>query len=139
MGELKAMPNRRARVLVVDDEASVLVTYRMILEQQGYDTTAVLSSSEALEAVNSTDFDLLMCDLSLEESHTGFEIFEVARQRNPNVPCVLLTGYASHEAVQQAERSDIAVLFKPIDIEEFLSTIATLVRSGHGKQKASGE
>lgn len=139
MGELRAMPSRTPKILVVDDEASVLVTYRMILEQQGYDATAVLSSAEALRAVTDIDFDLLMCDLSLEESHTGFEIFEAARQRNPNVPCVLLTGYASHEAVEQAERQGIAVLFKPIDIEEFLSTIATLVRSGHGKQKASGE
>lgn len=139
MGELRSMPSRKPKVLVVDDEASVLVTYRMILEQQGYETTAVLSSTEALRAVESADFDLLMCDLSLEESHTGFEIFDVARQRNPSVPCVLLTGYASHEAVQQAEKNGIAVLFKPIDIEEFLSTIATLVRSGHGKQKASGE
>lgn len=139
MGELRAMPSRKPKILVVDDEASVLVTYRMILEQQGYEATAVLSSAEALEAVNKIDFDLLMCDLSLEESHTGFEIFAVARQRRPNVPCVLLTGYASHEAVQEAEKGGIAVLFKPIDIEEFLSTIATLVRSGHGKQKASGE
>ena len=139
MGELKTMPSRKPKVLVVDDEASVLVTYRMILEQQGYETTAVLSSAEALEAVERTNFDLLMCDLSLEESHTGFEIFEVARRRTPEVPCVLLTGYASHEAVQEAERNGISVLFKPIDIQEFLSTIATLVRSGHGKQKASGE
>jgi two-component system, NtrC family, nitrogen regulation response regulator NtrX len=136
---LRAMPSRKPKILVVDDEASVLVTYRMILEQQGYEPTAVLSSVEALEAVDKIDFDLLMCDLSLEESHTGFEIFAVARQRRPNIPCVLLTGYASHEAVQEAEKSGIAVLFKPIDIEEFLSTIATLVRSGHGKQKASGE
>jgi|SRR6266850_360039 len=133
------MPSRKPKVLIVDDEASVLVTYRMILEQQGYEPTAVLSSAEALTAVEKTDFDLLMCDLSLEESHTGFEIFEAARRRTPDVPCVLLTGYASHEAVQEAESNGIAVLFKPIDIEEFLSTIETLVRSGHGKQKASGE
>jgi DNA-binding NtrC family response regulator len=133
------MPSRKPKVLIVDDEASVLVTYRMILEQQGYEPTAVLSSAEALTAVEKTDFDLLMCDLSLEESHTGFEIFDAARGRTPDVPCVLLTGYASHEAVQQAESNGIAVLFKPIDIEEFLSTIETLVRSGHGKQKASGE
>jgi CheY-like chemotaxis protein len=111
----------------------------MILEQQGYDTTAVLSSTEALDAVAKIDFDLLMCDLSLEQSHTGFEIFEAARRRTPSIPCVLLTGYASHEAVQEAETNGISVLFKPIDIEEFLATIATLVRSGHGKQKASGE
>jgi DNA-binding NtrC family response regulator len=139
VGELRAMPDRRPKILVVDDEASVLVTYRMILEQQGYDPIAAISSIEALDAVQNTDFDLLMCDLSLEESHTGFEIFDAARRRNPSVPCVLLTGYASHEAVEEAERQGIAVLFKPIDIEEFLSTIATLVRSGHGKQKASGE
>lgn len=124
-------------ILVVDDEASVLFTYRMILEQQGYAATAASSAAEALKLVREHDFGLLLCDLSLEEKRTGFEVFDEARKKNPKIPCVLLTGYASKDAVEKAEGEGIAVLFKPIDIQEFLSTIASLVKSDHNSVKAS--
>ena len=120
---------KNIRVLVVDDEASVLVTYKLILEQQGYDVVAAATSREAIEAVNSRDFDLVLCDFSLEQQHSGFEVIEVARQRNPEVPCVLLTGYATLETADQAKQNGIEVMFKPIDIAEFLSTTAGLLRS----------
>lgn len=126
-------------ILVVDDEASVLFTYRMILEQQGYAATAAISCKQALEEVAQRDFDLLLCDLSLEERATGFEVFDAARQRNADVPCVLLTGYASHEAVEKAEKQGVTVLFKPIEIEEFLSTVSNLLRNYYDQAKASGQ
>lgn len=125
-------------ILVVDDEASVLFTYRMILEQQGYAATAASTCAQALGFLKDRNFDLLLCDLSLEEKHSGFEVFEYARGRKADVRCVLLTGYASTEAVDRAGREGIAVLFKPIDIEEFLGTISSLLRDGHDKIEASG-
>lgn len=128
--------NQNVSILVVDDEASVLFTYRMILEQQGYAATAANTAAEAVNLVRQQDFDLLLCDLSLEEKRTGFEVFDEARKRNPQVPCVLLTGYASKDAVERAEHEGIAVLFKPIDIQEFLTTISSLVRSDHDPVKA---
>jgi DNA-binding NtrC family response regulator len=126
-------------ILVVDDDPSVLFTYRMILEQQGYAATAAATSREAIDILGNNDFNLLLCDLSLEEKHTGFEVFDFARGKYPGIPCVLLTGYASKEAVDRAEREGVSVLFKPIDIEEFLSTIFRILRSEHGQVKASGE
>lgn len=126
-------------ILVVDDEASVLFTYRMILEQQGYAATAAISCKQALEEVAEHDFDLLLCDLSLEERATGFEVFDAARRRNAEVPCVLLTGYASHDAVEKAEKQGVTVLFKPIEIDEFLSTVSNLLRNYYDQAKASGQ
>src|SRR5579863_10361505 len=126
-------------ILVVDDDPSVLFTYRMILEQQGYDAKAAATSREAISLLSQAEFDLLLCDLSLEEKHTGFEVFDFARSRYPGIPCVLLTGYASKEAVDRAEREGVAVLFKPIDIEEFLTTISRILRSPHGQVKAGSE
>jgi DNA-binding NtrC family response regulator len=123
------MPERKSRVLVVDDEPSVLLTYRMILEQQGYLVSASISSKEALAAVDNDTMDLLICDLSLEQKHTGFEVIDYARRRDAEVPAILVTGYASKEVMDKAEQDNIAVLFKPIDINEFLSTISDKVRS----------
>ncbi len=122
------MKKRKHSVLVVDDEASVLFTYRVLLEHHGYAATAVLSSKEAIAALSQSDFDLLLCDLSLEEGHTGFEVLDFARQSNAEVPCVLLTGYATPDAVQRAQQLGISVLYKPIEIQEFLNTSSTVLR-----------
>lgn len=119
----------KPRVLVVDDETSVLFTYKMILQQQGYEVTAVGTCREALEKVEQQTFDLLLCDYSLEQQHTGFEVIEAGRKKNPTVPAVILTGYASTETAQQAKENGINVLFKPIEISEFLSATSAMLRT----------
>jgi DNA-binding NtrC family response regulator len=128
---------RRYKVLVVDDEAAVLYTYRLLLEDQGYETTAVLSSREAKDALEKHSFDILLCDLSLEENHTGFEVIEFARKLDPDVPCVLLTGYANVDATDKAQQDSIPVLYKPIEIQEFLATIPAILRNKHEQAKAN--
>ncbi|HLJ28301.1 MAG TPA: response regulator [Candidatus Angelobacter sp.] len=116
------------RVLVVDDEASVLITYRLILEQQGYAVTACRTSREAIQAVEKQDFDAVLCDYSLEEQHTGFEVITAARKRNPELPAALLTGYATLETADEAQNKNIGVMFKPIEIEEFLARTSNMLR-----------
>ncbi|HSE48865.1 MAG TPA: response regulator [Terriglobales bacterium] len=123
------MNAQNSHVLVVDDEPSVLLTYRMILEQQGYKVTASISCKDAIAALEQDPMDLLICDLSLEQKHTGFEVIEHGRSRDATVPAILVTGYASKEVMDKAEQAGVAVLFKPIDINEFLSTISQKVRS----------
>jgi len=122
---------QKSRVLVVDDERNVLLTYRMLLEQEGYDATASLTAKEAIRLLDKQKFDILLCDLSLEEKRTGFEVINAARERDADVPAVLLTGYASPEAAEYARANDVAVLYKPIEIEEFLKTIASLLKENH--------
>jgi DNA-binding NtrC family response regulator len=135
----KAEAAAKKYVLVVDDEPSVLLTYRMILEQQGYHVTAAISSRDAIAGIEQQAMDLLICDLSLEQKHTGFEVIEFARRRDPQVPAILVTGYASKEVMDKAEQNAITVLFKPIDINEFLSTISSKVRSRHESHQTKAQ
>jgi DNA-binding NtrC family response regulator len=121
----------KRQVLVVDDEPSVLITYKLILEQQGYVVSAAPTSKEALDLIHKIDFDLVLTDYSLEQMHTGFEVIEAARKKRSTVPCVLLTGYATLETAGMAEQSNIGILFKPIDISQFLETVANLLRKQH--------
>lgn len=126
-----------ARVLIVDDEASVLLTYKMILEREGYRVTAAATSVEAKAAIEKYDFDLVLCDYSLEQQHTGFEVIAAARARRPTVPSVMLTGYATLETAEEARLGNIGVLYKPIDIAEFLTTTSSMLRNGNESKKAS--
>lgn len=131
------MTKKKHTVLVVDDEASVLFTYRLLLEQQGYAVTAVASSVLAQAELRKEQFDLLLCDLSLEEDHNGFEVIAFARERNANIACILLTGYASIEAAQKAADMGVTVLYKPIDIQEFLTTIPAVLKEKYEQTKAA--
>ena len=129
---------RKRHILVVDDEPNVLITYRLILQQRGYEVSAAVSSEEARRALLDKEVDLLLCDLSLEKQENGFDVIVLARQKNPKMPAVLLTGYATPEANDRAEASGIPVLFKPIDIKELLETISALLRDDHEQREATG-
>ena len=131
------MVERRCHILVVDDEPNVLVTYRLILQQQGYDVSAAISAEEARQMLLERKIDLLLCDLSLEKQASGFDVVELARQIDPHMPTVLLTGYATQEANERAEASGIPVLFKPIDIKQLLQTISDMLRDVHEQRKAA--
>jgi two-component system, NtrC family, response regulator HydG len=132
--------DRKYRVLVVDDEAAVLLTYRLILERQGYEVVACGTSVQAIAAVQQERFDVVLCDYSLEEQHTGFEVISAARKLDSEIPAALLTGYATKETADEAASRGIGVMFKPIEIEEFLATTSNMVRKNdeskqEGRQK----
>ena len=127
------------RVLVVDDEAAVLLTYRLILERQGYDVMACGTSVQAIAAIEKQKFDVVLCDYSLEEQHTGFEVISAARQRDADVPAALLTGYATKETADEAASRGIGVMFKPIEIEEFLATTSSMLRKNNEPKQEDGE
>ena len=120
--------NRKYRLLVVDDEASVLVTYRLILERHGYDVVACATFREALNILASQAFDAILCDYSLEDQHTGFEVICAAREHYPGVPATLLTGYATKETADEAARWQIGIMLKPIEISEFLEKTSRMLQ-----------
>ena len=116
------------RILVVDDEASVLVTYRLILERHGYEVVACATSQEALAAVANQTFDCVLCDYSLEQQHTGFEVISAARMRDAGLPATLLTGYATKETTEEAASRRVGIMFKPIEIHEFLEATSRMLQ-----------
>jgi DNA-binding NtrC family response regulator len=129
----------KSRILVVDDESSVLFTYRMILEEKGYAVDTALTSKEATVLVSSHDYDIVLCDLSLEQDRSGFDVFEHVRGKKSDTPCVLLTGYANEEVIRRAESQGIAVLFKPIDVADLFRAIEEGLRKTHASKKQASQ
>jgi DNA-binding NtrC family response regulator len=131
--------NGKFRVLVVDDEAAVLLTYRLILEQQGYEVVACGTSAEAIASIEKQLFDIVLCDYSLEEQHTGFEVIKAARKRDPETPAALLTGYATKDTADEAANLGIGIMFKPIEIDEFLATTSKMARRKNEPNQEGGK
>jgi DNA-binding NtrC family response regulator len=124
-------------VLVVDDEPSVLLTYGAILQKHGFAAKTAISSTAAIQLIETHEFDLLLCDYSLERQHTGFEVIDHARTRKPGQKAILLTGYASQETAEQAQRMGVPVMYKPIDLQELFTQINHLLESTNGDDQES--
>jgi two-component system, response regulator RegA len=133
------MPWREGKkgVLVVDDEPSVLLTYGAILQKHGFAAKTAISSAVAIQLIDTHEFDLLLCDYSLERQHTGFEVIDHARKRKPGQKAILLTGYASAETADQAQRMGVPVMYKPIDLQELFSQINHLLEPTNGDDEES--
>jgi len=78
-----------ARVLVVDDEPTLLATLRFNLEREGYEVIVAADGAEALMLAEQEQPDLVLLDLMLPGMH-GFEICRALRKRT-SIPIVILT------------------------------------------------
>jgi signal transduction histidine kinase/ActR/RegA family two-component response regulator len=86
------------QVLLVDDEATVRETLTAALEDAGYGVLAAAGGAEALEILASdTTIDVLITDLSMP-GIDGLAVIRNARRHRPDLPAMLLTGYAGHGA-----------------------------------------
>src|ERR1041385_8236909 len=88
------VPSTAPRVLVVDDEETVLLTIQGILELDGYEVTATGSSSYALELLKTSHFDVVLSDLNMGEVD-GIALMHELHERAPESVSIILTGYAS--------------------------------------------
>jgi putative two-component system response regulator len=115
-------------VLLVDDEADVLLGLRCALEGAGYVVTCASSLRQAVQAMRSDRFHLVLTDLYLGDRDLGLEIAEVARERRPHTPVVVLTGRPSFDGAQEALRSHIAeMVVKPVETSQLLATCRRVI------------
>ncbi len=129
-----------AAILIVDDEISLRNTFSIFLKRAGYSTViAVGSFAEAVKAVSSRMFDLIICDIVLE-SHSGLELFKRFRQLGVTCPLVIITGYPEIETASEAVRlGAFDYLPKPVEKEALLKTTRLAIRQYHleqGKREA---
>lgn len=112
------------KILVVDDDESVLLTVQAVLEMDGYAVTAVGQGSEALQQLQRQEYDLVLTDLRLDDLD-GLTILSQVKRLSPDTVVVLLTGYASLESAVKALREGAYdYLFKPSEVEELRATVA---------------
>lgn len=79
-----------ARILVVDDEPSVLEIFRRVLSRDGHRVHVCASSEEAVSEFTRADFDLLVVDKNLP-GLDGFDLLQSLRQVDPSLPAIMVT------------------------------------------------
>ncbi|SMC25271.1 two component, sigma54 specific, transcriptional regulator, Fis family [Desulfacinum hydrothermale DSM 13146] len=89
------------RILVVDDEPFICENLERILGEEGYWTRVASAGSEALELLSAQSVDLVLLDLNLPDM-SGLDVLKEAKERDPSLLVIVITGYASVESAVQA-------------------------------------
>lgn len=119
------------RILVVDDDPTVLKSCHRVLEPEGFEVRLVPSADEALEAMRQADFALLLIDVKMP-THDGMYLMREIKKEWPDKPIILMSGYDTTQTVEEAAEMGAATFIpKPFTPDELLDAIHKVM----GKQE----
>ena len=119
----------RRRIMVVDDEASIRTMVCEVLEEMGHETLQADSGSAALDLLpQAGSIDLLITDIGLPGGMNGYQLAEHARQMQPVLKVLFITGYAEEalHARSPAQREQ-ELLGKPFTLDTLQTRVQTLL------------
>ncbi len=127
----------KARILVVEDEASIRGGLCDVLVYHGWDPAAVESGEEGLERGLGEKFDLVILDLMLP-GLSGLDVCRRLREKIPALPILMLTAKGSEDDVVKGLSSGADdYVTKPFSVRELVARVAALLRrSGAGAAEA---
>ena len=113
--------DKNARILIVDDEASIRLTFEMFLARDGYGPiTTAATFDEALHIIQDHEFDLIISDIVLEGPR-GTDILRKIREAGLKCPVVMITGFPNLDSAAEAVRyGAFDYIPKPINKETLL-------------------
>ena len=112
-----------ASILIIDDEKAIRNTLAEILSYEGYKIEEAADGEEGLKKFAASTFDVVLCDIKMPKMD-GIEFLEKAREVNPDVPIVVISGHGNIEtAVEAVKKGAFDYISKPPDLNRLLITL----------------
>ncbi|MFQ5678148.1 MAG: sigma-54-dependent transcriptional regulator [Gemmatimonadota bacterium] len=129
------MSKEKPRVLVIDDEQSMVETLSVLLAGEGFEVLSALSGAEGLEKFADTNPDVVLTDVRMPKV-TGVQVLESIREEDPDTPVVLMTAQASlQSAVQAVNLGATHYIQKPFKNEELVAVLRSSIDFGRVKRE----
>ncbi len=110
-------------VLIVDDERSMRDFLKILLEKEGHKVKTASRGSEALEIIDGHPVDVVVSDIRMP-GMTGIELLEFIKEKNPDLPVIMITAFASpDDAVMAMKNGAFDYISKPFNVDEIKSVI----------------
>ncbi len=134
--EDQALAPAKATILVVDDDEDYLLQEKLQLEAAGFRVTTAAGEQQAEAMLGQSPFDLVVLDLMMENSDSGFTLAYHIKKSTPSLPVILVTAAQSQTGLQlnasdPRQRNWLkadAVLSKPIRFEQLKQHIDRLLQ-----------
>ncbi len=124
--EKEALKEKKMRILIVDDEPTLLESISRGLFLYGFDSIKATHAGMAMELLNSEigpNIDVLITDLTMP-GKSGAELIELAHCVRPNLPVIVISGLTLNPELEKLRKKGIPILQKPFDPE----TLNTMIR-----------
>jgi two-component system, cell cycle sensor histidine kinase and response regulator CckA len=120
-----------ASVLVVDDEAAVRRFAARVLEREGYAVVEASDGMEALEVVrmDGVSIEVVVSDIVMPRLN-GVELMQALSESHPNLPVILMSGYATAALTELGIAAPCSILAKPFPPERLLAEVQRCIRPG---------
>ena len=113
----------KPKILFVEDDPSVVLTFQTGLEAEGYPVEAVHSTSDALRRLANDDYPIVITDIYLDE-RTGLDVLRASQDYNPGSAVIMITGQGTMETVMEAtQRGAFDYIAKPFDLTRLLRAV----------------
>ena len=110
-------------LLIVNEEANLVVLLERILSREGYQVTAVQGSEEALYQLGRKSFDLAILDIKMYPMN-GVELLAEIKSRSPSTRVIMVSGNLTDDIREQCKKLGAAdYLTKPISISELKAVV----------------
>jgi DNA-binding response OmpR family regulator len=122
------MAQVKKRILIVDDEKDAGRTFKIILENYGFDVDCFTDPAMALEKFKPNLYDLIILDIKMPETN-GFELYDELKSRDSNIKTLFITGLSSVEHYNTQNRKVFPLrgerhfIMKPVSNEELLQQV----------------
>ncbi|MCC6157946.1 MAG: sigma-54-dependent Fis family transcriptional regulator [Deltaproteobacteria bacterium] len=129
------MTRPSANILVIDDEKSVCVTCKRILEEEGHHVEYVLSGEDGVRTAESGRFDLALVDLRMPDL-PGEQVLERIKAARPSMPIIIITGYATIQtSIACIKKGAFDYIPKPFTPEELAHAVTQALENHRLRQE----
>ena len=124
----------KRRILLVDDDLTVLLTLKAVLAFHGFEVETAASTLEAFSRLESSTYQMVISDLRMETEDAGLKVIQAARGQSYDPATALLTAYPPSGAHWDENHSE-SLLIKPLGTNDLLRQVeALLVRHEDARQ-----
>lgn len=117
------MNKRRTKILVIDDDPSLLDMMRLTLEKEGYKVQDASSASDARDQLEESVFDLVVSDIYLGDA-SAIDLLDEIRISNPEAPIILVTAQGTVETAAAARAAGVFdYLAKPFKLDQLVERV----------------
>jgi DNA-binding response OmpR family regulator len=119
------------KILIIDDEESLLKNMGDFLKVSGYDVFISPNSTNGLELLRNHEPELLLLDLHLKEGLTGLQVLKAAKMLKPDLKVVISSGFGEEEETKNRcfSLGANAFLSKPTSLKTLSETIKNLLET----------
>ena len=111
------------KILVVDDESSVLEAFQDMLEGQGHEVVTAPRAEEALSCLDQVNPELVILDINLPGMN-GLEAFQLMKEAHPKLPVIIMTAYGTTDsAIEATKLGAFDYQAKPFEPHDMLQTV----------------